>query len=135
MGFFYNFSYIHSLLNCRCSLNAIRIPRHERLALKVDDLLNWEHFDNMEKLKEIILKQASEKLVTFLFRKETEEYREEPQVNDGEIAVDLGGDSNGAKEELKEVEEGAGTADGNDDDEEEEEEEEEESEAEEDSDE
>ena len=44
------FSDTHDLLNCRCTLAAVKIPRHKRIAVAVDDLLRWNHFDSVEKM-------------------------------------------------------------------------------------
>lgn len=41
----------HDLLNCRCAGTLNKIPFHKRAAANVDELANWEHYDDMSKLK------------------------------------------------------------------------------------
>lgn len=71
----------HDLLNCACSLKAVKIPRHKRMQLSVDDLNNWEHFDKIEQIKDELVKKAAEDLISFLFSKESGEIQEEKEIN------------------------------------------------------
>jgi len=57
----------HDLLNCRCAGNLIRIPLHKRQALAVDELSNWQHYDNISKIKDPALAGIKPESVTFVF--------------------------------------------------------------------
>jgi len=57
----------HDLLNCGCSGNLVRIPLDKRQSLAVDELSNWEHYDNISKIKDPSLASIKPECVTFVF--------------------------------------------------------------------
>ena len=65
----------HDLLNCRCALalqNQIKIPRHQRMAVQVDDLLYWEHIPNVDVCtKYPLLQTIGRQTLSLVFAKET----------------------------------------------------------------
>ncbi len=68
----------HDLLNCRCSVNAIKIPFHKRKQVAVDDLNSWQHFHdgNFGEIKDEILRNAAKDNSSFIFSKETQAIKE-----------------------------------------------------------
>lgn len=97
----------HDLLNCRCSFSAIRIPRHQRIALKVDELGEWDHFDDIKKVKEDFVRDACPDVISFIFTKFTDKMEVDPnKIVDEEEKEKVSGDesSGGSREETQEDE-------------------------------
>jgi len=83
----------HDMLGCRCS-NAKRIPPHQRQKVKIDELASYEHYDDISSLKDSILQQAAEGLVSFVLANNQKLSPEPQNSSDGEgivneIAVSL----------------------------------------------
>jgi len=83
----------HDLLNCRCSGQLNRIPAHKRAAAKVDELSNWDHYNDLTKIVYPFIQKASAKSVSFMFLKEEDPTKnvepEEPTPEAVKVELDF----------------------------------------------
>ena len=66
----------HDLLACRCAKNFKKIPLHKRQAAKVDELVNWQHHEEVNSIKQHQLLQRAKEHISFTFLKETDPKQE-----------------------------------------------------------
>eukprot|EP01132_Coremiostelium_polycephalum_P006046 gene6046-7531_t len=56
----------HDMLACKCAPSN-RVPRHKRQSISINELSTWDHYHEMEKIKDPMLAHACKNVVTFVF--------------------------------------------------------------------
>jgi len=92
----------HDLLNCRCSKAVTKIPLYKRQAAAVDELSNWQHYEEPSALENYpLLQKAARENVSFVFLKECDP-KNEPQTDEVKT-VELCFDESEAAEESEKM--------------------------------